>query len=116
MDTWDWAGGVNLIDNAIKYTPPGGTVCMTVHRDAEEVVLSVADTGIGFTEAERAQLFNRFFRSDTPAVQRTRGSGLGLSITQALVGTYGGQITASSNGPEAGSTFEVRLPVWGLKR
>lgn len=106
----------NLMDNAIKYTPPGGTVCMRVHRDAEEVVLSVADTGIGFTEAERAQLFNRFFRSDTPAVQRTRGSGLGLSITQALVETYGGQITASSNGPEAGSTFEVRLPVWGLKR
>ena len=70
----------NLIDNAIKYTPPGGAVCLSIRVDAEEIVLTLSDSGIGFEPAERAHLFDRFYRSDKPTVRQTHGSGLGLSI------------------------------------
>lgn len=101
----------NLVDNAIKYTPPGGSVRLSLSRKDETVALRVSDTGAGFTEEERHHLFDRFYRADTPLIQQARGSGLGLSIARALVEAYGGQITASSDGPGAGSLFEVMLPL-----
>lgn len=100
----------NLISNAVKYTSEGGKICIQAHSDGVETVTRISDSGIGFTESERGHLFDRFFRSDDPCVQRTRGNGLGLSIVKALVETYGGSITASSPGRSAGSIFEVRLP------
>jgi signal transduction histidine kinase len=100
----------NLFENAIKYTPAGGTVRVALEKTEEEVRLTVSDTGIGFSAHEQVLLFDRFFRSDGPSVQRTRGSGLGLSITRALTEMYGAHVTASSTGPGAGSTFEVRFP------
>ena len=100
----------NLIDNAIKYTLPGGTVCLSIHLDAEEVVLTVSDSGIGFDSTERAHLFDRFYRSDTPAVRRTHGNGLGLSIVNAIVDGYDGRIQMHSEGLNQGSTFVVRFP------
>ena len=100
----------NLLDNAVKYTPPGGIVCVSVRTEEEEVVLTVADSGVGFDKAERAHLFDRFYRSDKPAVQQARGSGLGLPIVKAIVEGYGGGVEAHSEGPGQGSAFSVRLP------
>ncbi|MFQ5568143.1 MAG: sensor histidine kinase [Rhodothermales bacterium] len=100
----------NLIDNAIKYTPPGGTVRVSIRVDDETIELTVSDSGIGFDTTERAHLFDRFYRSDQPAVRQTHGSGLGLSIVKAIVDGYDGRIQAHSEGPGRGSTFIVRFP------
>ena len=99
----------NLLDNAVKYTPQGGTVELAVRSEGGEVVAAVADTGVGFSAGEGEHLFGRFYRADTPEVRRERGSGLGLAIAQRLIELHGGAISASSGGPGRGSTFEVRL-------
>lgn len=100
----------NLLDNAVKYTPSGGVISVSVHTEEEEVILTVDDSGIGFDEAERVHLFDRFYRSDKQTVQQTHGSGLGLAIVKAIVEGYGGRIEAHSDGLDLGSTFSVRLP------
>ena len=100
----------NLLDNAIKYTPSGGIVCVSVRPEEEEGVLRVTDTGIGFDEVKQSHLFDRFYRADTPAVQQAHGSGLGLAIVKAIVEGYGGRIEAQSKGIDEGSTFSIRLP------
>lgn len=98
----------NLVSNAIKYTPPGGTVAVAV-RDAGEVVeITVSDDGIGIAPQEQDQLFEKFYR--TSAGQRTTGgAGLGLAITRALVELHGGTVRVESDG-QTGSTFIVTLP------
>lgn len=101
----------NLIDNALKYTPEDGEVRIRVERQGSEALLVVEDTGVGFEPEQAGQLFDRFFRADTPEVQARAGSGLGLSIVQAIVHVYGGTITAGSEGPHHGSRFEVRFPL-----
>ncbi len=100
----------NLLDNAVKYTPPGGTVTLTVRADGETAAITVVDTGVGFEDAERDRLFERFHRADAPEVQREVGSGLGLAIAQRLAERHGGQVTTSSAGRGRGATFEFRLP------
>lgn len=100
----------NLLDNAIKYTPQGGTVKVSAAARGREAVLCVSDTGVGFTPEEGSRLFDRFYRADKPPVQQVRGSGLGLSIAKAVLEVYGGEISARSPGRNQGSTFEVRLP------
>lgn len=101
----------NLLDNAVKYTLPGGRVTAATRRDGTEAVFTVQDTGIGFTGEEADKLFDRFYRAGGRTIRQTRGSGLGLSIVKAIVDSTGGDITAFSPGPNRGSTFEVRLPV-----
>ena len=100
----------NLIDNAIKYTPPGGLVSLSIRVDAEEIMLTVSDSGVGFDTTEHAHLFDRFYRSDKAAVRQTHGSGLGLSLVKAIVDGYGGHIQAHSEGLNQGSTFIVHFP------
>ena len=100
----------NLLDNAVKYTPEGGTIDVAVASNATHVSLSVTDTGIGFDPDAAARLFDRFHRAAAPAVHAQPGSGLGLAIVQAIVQAYGGSITAFSEGPGQGSRFVVRLP------
>lgn len=100
----------NLIDNAIKYTPGGGRVSIRLAREGETASLTVSDTGLGFLPEESDKLFDRFYRSTMAEVQERPGSGLGLAIVKVIAETYGGRVTASSEGPHAGSTFEVRLP------
>ena len=99
----------NLLSNAHKYTPPGGSLRVTARQAAEGVQLEVADTGIGLSEVEQAQLFTRFFRADNPAVRAEGGTGLGLVITRSLVELHGGDIRVQS-APGQGSTFLVTLP------
>lgn len=104
----------NLLDNAVKYTRPGGVVMVSTHYIEFEAVITVRDDGIGFTEVDAKKLFDRFFRAGSREIRQTRGSGLGLSIVKAIVDASGGSITADSPGPNKGSTFEVRLPSVGL--
>ena len=96
----------NLLDNAIKYTPPGGRVDITVARENGRAVLRVADTGIGIREDELPRIWERLFRGDESRTER--GLGLGLSLVKAVVEAHGGTVTVTST-PGRGSTFEVNL-------
>jgi signal transduction histidine kinase len=97
----------NLIDNAIKYTNPGGQVEVTVRRGADAATLEVADTGIGIDDRERAQIWQRLYRGDRS--RSTRGLGLGLSFVKAIVDAHGGRVDVDST-PGRGSSFTVTLP------
>ena len=101
----------NLLDNALRHTPPGGTVQLIVGQpNGRWVELGVRDTGEGIDPAHLPHVFERFYRAD-PARARRGGSGIGLTISRALVEAHGGRLSASSEGPGAGATFTVRLPL-----
>ena len=101
----------NLLENALKYTHQGGTITVKLSTGTHLVRLAISDTGIGFSDAERDQLFNRFFRSGAPEVQAQQGCGLGLALVRTLVETYGGIVSGYSKGKSQGSTFEVSFPL-----
>ena len=102
----------NLVQNAVKYTPPGGRVEVDVRQTGGDVVLTVRDTGVGMVEAVAARAFERFYRSGEPLVQAEAGSGLGLAVVRAVVEAYGGAVRAESAGPGSGSRFTVSLAAW----
>lgn len=99
----------NLLSNAVKYTESGGQVEVRLEHAPGYVELTVADTGIGISAADRARLFTPFFRTDDAARRAAPGAGLGLSITRAIVTGHGGTIEVESE-PGCGSVFRVRLP------
>jgi len=99
----------NLIANALKYTPPGGRVEVRTAAGAGEVLLSVADSGIGIPAHEQARVFERFYRAPSAVGRGIPGSGLGLSISTMIVEAHGGRITLES-AEGRGSTFTVALP------
>lgn len=99
-----------LLDNAIKYTPPGGRIILTMGREGEECVLSVTDTGAGISAQELPRIFDRFYRSEKARKAQSSGHGLGLSIARIIVVAHGGKLHVRSK-EGAGSTFSVRLPV-----
>ncbi|GAA3152874.1 hypothetical protein GCM10010466_49810 [Planomonospora alba] len=99
----------NLLSNAVKYTPEGGRVTVTARHDGDEVVVAVADTGIGIPAEQYPQLFTRFFRASTAQEAGTKGTGLGLAITKAIVDAHGGEISAAPR-EGGGTVFTVRLP------
>jgi signal transduction histidine kinase len=101
---------VNLLANALHYTPPGGRVAVRAWADGQAVTVQVSDTGPGIAPADLAQIFDRFFRADKARSRATGGSGLGLAIVRSLVALHGGTVRAESS-PGAGSTFVVTLPV-----
>ena len=96
----------NLLDNAIKYTPSGGTVDVSVSEQGERVILTVRDTGIGISDQDLPRIFERFYRCDQSRSEE--GIGLGLSLARAIARAHGGDITASS-APNHGSTFTTTL-------
>jgi signal transduction histidine kinase len=98
----------NLIDNAVKYTPPGGRVDVEVRREADAAVLRVRDTGPGIPADELPRIFDRLFRGDTSRAER--GLGLGLSLVKAVVEAHGGTVEVSSE-LGRGSMFSVSLPL-----
>ena len=100
----------NLISNAVKFTPEGGKVEVTLAREGREAVLSVADTGIGIAAADRERIFERFYRTEAATQRVIPGTGLGLTISRAIVDAHQGSITVRSD-EEHGSTFTVRLPL-----
>lgn len=102
----------NLLDNALRHTPPGGTVKLTVGQpDRRWVELKVGDTGEGIDPAHLPHVFERFYRADAARARSRGGSGIGLTISRALVEAHGGRLSASSEGLGEGATFTVRLPV-----
>jgi signal transduction histidine kinase len=100
---------VNLISNAVKYTPPGGTIRISLRRTADDIELVVADTGIGISVADQDRLFDEFFRSTDAAALATPGTGLGLSIVHRVVERHRGSIAVDSD-LGTGSRFTVTLP------
>jgi signal transduction histidine kinase len=99
----------NLLSNALKFTPPGGSVAVTVETKPDTVLVEVADTGFGISDEEQQRLFTRFFRTDTAMKRAIQGTGLGLSIVKAIVEGHGGTISVQSAEGE-GATFRVALP------
>jgi two-component system sensor histidine kinase BaeS len=99
----------NLMSNAVRHTPPGGTVTVAVRGSATEVVLTVTDTGTGVAAEHLPHLFDRFYRAEPSRGRATGGSGLGLAITKHLVEAHHGRVEVAST-PGAGATFTIRLP------
>jgi signal transduction histidine kinase len=102
----------NLLSNALKFTPRGGTVVARTFTDDGSAVLEVEDTGIGIPTGEQERLFQRFFRSSTATAQAIPGTGLGLVITKAIAEAHGGGVSVTSK-PGEGTCFRVELPVDG---
>ena len=100
----------NLLDNAIRYTPSGGIVSVSVEREGDTAVVAISDSGIGIPEEHIPHIFERFYRVDKARSQAEGGAGLGLSICQHIAQSHGGRIKVESKLRE-GSTFSVFLPL-----
>lgn len=98
----------NLVENAVKYTPPGGSVVVSAEAFCEWIRLEVADTGIGMTGEVQERMYERFYRADMSTAEK--GSGLGLAMVKSIVKFYGGRIDCKS-APGRGTTFTVELPL-----
>jgi heavy metal sensor kinase len=101
---------LNLLDNAVKYTPEGGEISLALARQNGNAEIVVRDTGIGISETDQTRVFDRFFRVDKARARTLGGAGLGLSIAQWIVAVHGGEISLLST-PGQGSTFTVLLPI-----
>jgi heavy metal sensor kinase len=101
---------VNLLDNAIKYTPAGGSVDLTVRADRGHAILEVADTGIGIPAAALSHVFERFYRVDDARSRDAGGAGLGLAIVKSICTAHGGRVEVESTEGK-GSRFRVELPL-----
>jgi heavy metal sensor kinase len=101
---------LNLVDNGLKYTPPGGRVTLAVQRQDAWAALRVSDTGIGLSPEEQAHIFQRFYRASNVQVQEAGGAGLGLCIAHSIAQAHGGYMQVES-APGRGSTFTVFLPL-----
>lgn len=99
----------NILDNAVRYTPDGGSIEVDVSRDGSEAVISVADTGEGIPTRDTERVFERFYRVDSARARATGGTGLGLSIVKHVAESHGGTVTVESE-LGVGSTFTLRFP------
>ena len=100
---------MNLLLNAVNYTPAGGEISLSACGSDDTVEISVSDTGVGIAPDELPRLFTRFFRGKFAVREAVQGAGLGLAITKTIVEGHGGTIEVHSTVGE-GSTFTVRLP------
>jgi signal transduction histidine kinase len=103
---------VNLLSNAMKFSPQKKEVTVRLFRDGENAILKVGDKGIGIASKDIERIFGRFYRADHPVVSETRGSGLGLTLVKHIVEAHGGRIEVESE-PENGSVFTIILPISG---
>jgi signal transduction histidine kinase len=101
---------VNLLDNAIKYTPPLGRVQMEVHGLNGRAVLEVEDSGVGIAPEALPHVFERFYRVDKARCADAESAGLGLAIVKAICAAHGAEVEAAST-PGVGSRFRVKLPL-----
>ncbi|MFB9242731.1 response regulator [Massilia antarctica] len=100
----------NLIDNALKYTPPGGTIDIAVADTGQDIVLEVRDTGVGISAELLPHVFDVFVQGSITLDRAQGGLGIGLALVRRLVELHGGKVSAHSEGASAGSTFVIRLP------
>jgi len=105
----------NLLDNAIQYTLAGGKIALSAERKGDEVIISVADTGIGIPRADQPRIFERFYRVDVARSREAGGTGLGLSIAKHLVEVHGGRLWVESEVGQ-GSRFHFTVPVFDAKQ
>jgi CheY-like chemotaxis protein len=101
----------NLLDNATKYTPEGGHVRLSAAREGDEVVIAVADDGVGVPAEMRERIFEMFAQIERPSDRRGGGLGLGLTLVKSVVEMHGGRVEVESEGEDRGSVFRVRLPL-----
>ncbi|HEY8078719.1 MAG TPA: hybrid sensor histidine kinase/response regulator [Labilithrix sp.] len=101
----------NLLTNAIKYTPRGGVITVSVEREADRGVMSVTDTGVGITPDMIGRVFDVFAQSNRSLDRTEGGIGLGLAVVRSIVSLHGGTVRAESGGPGRGSSFTVELPL-----
>jgi len=106
---------INLVHNAVKYSPDGGEISVTARTDGPVVEISVSDQGLGMTQQEVEQLFQPFYRLGRDSEKRIKGAGLGLYLTKQLVELHGGRVRAESEGSGRGSSFHFTIPVAGGK-
>lgn len=99
----------NLLDNAVKYSPDGARVRVSVRRDEAEAAIAVADQGVGVPVAEQRTIFDRFVRGERARDLGVGGTGLGLAIVSHIVRAHQGRVTVESSG-ERGSTFTITVP------
>jgi two-component system phosphate regulon sensor histidine kinase PhoR len=104
---------VNLVHNAIKFTPAGGSIQLRVSQGTDTTTIEVQDTGVGIPPVEQIRLFERFYKSDK--ARRSEGTGLGLAIAKHIVQAHGGTIAVESTVGE-GSTFRIVLPNKRIKQ
>ena len=102
----------NLINNALKFTPAGGSISVCVQSNAQHVVLQVKDTGIGIAPDQQERIFDRFYQVGSFSKRQYGGVGLGLALVKEIAEAHGGTVTVESRENE-GSTFTVTLPVLG---
>jgi len=100
----------NLVGNAIKYTPEGGSVSVRVEADETRLSVAVADTGYGIPEEDQERIFQRFVRVQEERVQAQSGTGIGLALAREIARLHGGEITLEST-PDQGSTFTLEIPI-----
>jgi len=101
----------NMLDNAVKFTPSGGSVDVDVWRQGQDAILRVSDTGLGIGADMLPRVFELFAQAEQPMDRSVGGLGIGLTLSRRLVEMFGGTIAASSDGPGRGAQFTVRLPV-----
>jgi CheY-like chemotaxis protein len=103
----------NLLNNAAKYTDPGGRITIAARREHDSAVVSVSDTGVGIAAESLSRVFDMFAQADARDGHPRTGLGIGLALARSLVEMHGGSVTAASDGVGKGSTFVVRLPLDG---
>ncbi len=101
----------NLLDNALRHTPPRGHVEVRAHSEPHRLIIRVTDTGEGIPAEHLPHVFERFYRAEVARTRDKGGAGIGLAIAKALIEAHGGTIAASSQGPGTGATFTLRLPI-----
>ncbi|OGD76885.1 hypothetical protein A2368_04840 [Candidatus Collierbacteria bacterium RIFOXYB1_FULL_49_13] len=104
----------NLLTNALKYTPTGGRVNISITRESDEVLSQITDTGVGILPAEQPRIFEKFFRGSNVIQLETEGSGLGLYLTKTIIESSHGRIWFEST-PQVGTTFKFTLPITGMQ-
>jgi histidine kinase len=107
---------LNLVGNALQYTPAGGTVTISAKKHTSELLVTISDTGIGITTEHLPHLFTRFYRVDKSRSRAGGGSGIGLTIVKYLVEAHGGRVWAESKGAGKGSLFGFSLPKASAQR
>jgi signal transduction histidine kinase/ActR/RegA family two-component response regulator len=105
----------NLVSNAVKFTPKGGQVHVTLRREQSGIQIEVSDTGQGISKDLLPHVFDRFRQADSSTRRKFAGLGLGLSIVKYIVEAHGGTVTAASRGEGKGSTFTVHLPILAVR-
>ncbi|QGJ68693.1 Chemotaxis protein methyltransferase CheR [Planctomycetales bacterium 10988] len=101
----------NLLSNAGKYTSAGGKIEVSVKQEGDEAVIKITDNGIGIPHEKLDSIFEMFSQVDQPKERANTGLGIGLSLVRSLIEMHGGQVVATSDGENQGSTFQARLPI-----